>query len=228
MTEERFEKLLRETAREYNEPPETPREAIWERIAAARQVPASPRARGLGLAEAAGLARWRWWPAAAAVTLALALGVVIGRLGTSADSGAEHAPFPGRAESGAAGAEDSGAGDRRAQLYAQAATPYLSRVETLLTLVQGTGEANAAAVPVADWAQDLLAETRLLLDSPAQQDEGLRRLLEDLELVLVQIVRLSDETPAGDGRWVRDSIRQRSILGRLRQRTPAGQPGSTA
>ena len=81
---------------------------------------------------------------------------------------------------------------------------------------------------MSDWAADLLAETRLLLDSPARQDEELLRLLEDLELVLVQIVRQSDQAAGGGSRWIDNSLQQRSILGRLRQRIPAGQSGGPA
>ncbi len=228
MTEERFEKLLREAAREYNEPPPAPREEIWARIAASRKPRTASRACRSRLGDAVDPGRWRWWPAAAAGTLALALGIVIGRLGAPGGPGADRARVPGMAEPFADGAGDSEAGARRAQLYAWTAAPYLSRVETLLTLVQSRDDPGASAARVSDWARDLLLETRLLMDSPAQHDEELWRLLQDLELVLVQIIRQPDEAPAGSGRWVRDSVRQRSILGRLRQRTPAGESSVAA
>jgi len=68
MTDERFERLLREAAQEYHRPPATPREAMWQGIAARR---AARRRRA---------ATWRpvlrWGVGIAAV---LALGVAIGR-----------------------------------------------------------------------------------------------------------------------------------------------------
>ncbi len=41
---------------------------------------------------------------------------------------------------------------------------------------------------MASWAEDLLAQTRLLLDRPDGVDPEVRDLLLDLELVLVQVV----------------------------------------
>jgi hypothetical protein len=68
MTDERFERLLREAAQEYHRPPATPREAMWQGIVARR---AASRRRA---------AIWRpvlrWGVGIAAV---LALGIGIGR-----------------------------------------------------------------------------------------------------------------------------------------------------
>src|SRR5256884_7605042 len=68
MTDERFERLLREAAQDYHRPPATPREAMWQGTAARR---AARRRRA---------ATWRpvlrWGVGIAAV---LALGVAIGR-----------------------------------------------------------------------------------------------------------------------------------------------------
>ena len=36
MLDDRLDDLLRDAAREYNDPPETPRDAMWERIVAER------------------------------------------------------------------------------------------------------------------------------------------------------------------------------------------------
>ncbi len=69
MTEDRFDWLLREAAQDYHRPPDTPREEMWRRIAAAR------RARH---ARVIALRPWlRWGLAAAAV---LAVGVGLGRV----------------------------------------------------------------------------------------------------------------------------------------------------
>jgi hypothetical protein len=71
MTEDRFDEVLRETARSYNEPPPTPRDEMWERIAAVRQ--AERQRKG---ATVVPMRRFPWWLGMAATLL---LGVAIGR-----------------------------------------------------------------------------------------------------------------------------------------------------
>src|SRR2546429_7981263 len=61
MTEDRFDWLLREAAQDYHRPPDTPREEMWRRIAAARPARHAPGIAPrpwprLGLAPAARLA----------------------------------------------------------------------------------------------------------------------------------------------------------------------------
>lgn len=72
MTEERFEEMLREAARQYNDPPPTPRDEIWRRIESARQ-PGRKRVRPL---QPRPLQRMPWWLGIAA---ALLVGIGIGR-----------------------------------------------------------------------------------------------------------------------------------------------------
>jgi hypothetical protein len=69
MTEDRFDRLLREAARDYHRPPDTPREDLWRRIAAARQ------------ARQSWVLVWRpWMRRALAAAAVLAIGVGLGRL----------------------------------------------------------------------------------------------------------------------------------------------------
>jgi hypothetical protein len=72
------------------------------------------------------------------------------------------------------------------------------------------------------WARDLLASTRLLMDSPAGEDPGRRQLLEDLELVLAQIVQLDPNAPAEDRAQLQRSIAREQVLTRIRSSIPAG------
>ena len=73
------------------------------------------------------------------------------------------------------------------------------------------------------WARDILSNTRLLLDSPAADDPARRRLLQDLELVLVQMVQRSPEAGAGDERaQINRSMERTQVLTRLRSALPAG------
>jgi hypothetical protein len=72
-------------------------------------------------------------------------------------------------------------------------------------------------------AGELLASTRLLLDSPAGEDPVFNELLGELELVLVQIVQLSYERGnETELELLTDGIRRKGLLPRLRTAIPAG------
>lgn len=191
MNDQRFEEFLRRAARGYHRPPDTPREAIWRRIEAARAVKtARPRRPG----------SWLRWAAGVAAVLAVGLGLGVGigrRLGPE----------------GRAGAVEAAA---EAMAFRAAAADYLSRTDAFFTLFRaeaGTGRPNA---DVSVWARDLLSTARLMLDSPVADDPHLRQLLEDLELVLAQIVLYSPEQEADALRFIEEGIDARGVLLRMR------------
>jgi hypothetical protein len=64
-------------------------------------------------------------------------------------------------------------------------------------------------------AGDLLTTTRLLLDSPAADTPSMRNLLEDLELVLAQVVRLRDAPSRTELDLIHQALDQREVLPRL-------------
>jgi len=203
MTDERFERVLRDAAQDYHRPPATPREAMWRQVLAARDV---RRRRRVMLRP-----RLRWGVGIAAV---LALGVAIGRWTATGSPGvAGTAPAAGRTS---------------AFVYRLAAAQYLTRTEALLTGFRA--ESRAGTTPptgqFAVQARDLLCTTRLMLDSPAARDVRLKSLLEDLELVLAQIAQLPATGDREDLQSINQGLDQRSVLLRLRTANPAG-PGST-
>lgn len=201
MTEERFERLLREAAQDYHRPPATPREEMWQGIAARR---AARRQRA---------ATWRpvlrWGVGIAAV---LALGIGIGRWTAE----------PRR--TGPAPVAAAGGGDRGPLAYRVAAAQYLTRTEALLTGFRSEARSGQADAQFARQARDLLGTTRLMLDSPAAQDGRLKGLLEDLELVLAQIAQLPPRGDTEEVQLINQGLEQRSVLLRLRTANPAG-PG---
>ncbi|HET7458741.1 MAG TPA: hypothetical protein VFJ74_13925 [Gemmatimonadaceae bacterium] len=99
-SDDRFDDLLREAARDYNAPPASvPRDEMWERIAAARAArhgaPAPADASDLDDAPAPNVivlpvGRRRWqsaaWARALAAALLLAVGIGVGRLTVSHDT----------------------------------------------------------------------------------------------------------------------------------------------
>lgn len=194
MTGDRFEGWLRDAARDYHRPPATPREEMWTRVAAAR---AARRRRYLPPA-------LRWGVGIAAV---LALGVAIGRWSMGGPASHAGAVRPDQTSPFA---------------YRVAAAQYLTRTEALLTGFRAETRAGQPAAQFATQARDLLATTRLMLDSPAARDVRLKGLLDDLELVLAQIAQLSAGGDREDVRLIDQGLEQRSVLLRLRTaNTPA-------
>lgn len=105
---------------------------------------------------------------------------------------------------------------------ALAAREHLAQAETFLVLFRASINAGQRVEPVVPaTARYLLASNRLLIDSPAAEEPGMRRLLSDVELVLAQIAQMpADSADTTDERLITDGIAQRDLL--LRIRTAAG------
>ena len=198
----RLDAILAEALRDYNPPPATPRDRLWARIETERAV-REGRPRPFWRSP------WLWLPAAAAALLVL--GIAIGRDTLRHD-----------AERALATLEQEHGREKTALIYRLAATPVLSRSEALLTQFRSASLAPGADAEQAGWAGELLLETRLLLDSPAAADPQLGRLLEDLELMLIQIAQAAASGDPADRRLVAEGLQQRGLLSRLRAQIPAG------
>ncbi len=248
MNDERFGVWLQSAARDYNRPGDAiPREAMWtaiERAAPVVDIPSrAPRrltpwwqAAAALLLVAGGIGIGRQWQesssggapsvarqdsvrerpasagdAPAAVPLRPAPQVALvepSALATGGDPAGGTRPAARRAA------------PRSNESYDMAAVEHLSRAEALLTSFR-TPRSGTDGTPLNGWARDLLADTRLLLDSPAASDARRRQLLEDLELVLAQIVQLPAESSADRG-LVQRAIERGAVLSRLRSSIPAG------
>lgn len=134
------------------------------------------------------------------------------------------AELPGRSD---------GATPRRSIPGSQSTVPYqmatirhLTEAEAMLTSFALESKDQRTNSQLAGWAKGLLANTRLLLDSPAGDDARRARLLEDLELVLAQIVQLSPAAAAQERDLIDGNIRNGAVMTRLRTAIPAGQPGA--
>ena len=99
-----------------------------------------------------------------------------------------------------------------------ATADHLSQVETFLTEF-GTEKASPEFT---EHARNLLDTTRLLLDSKRVSDPRTRKLLEDLELVLVQIATMNPKDRAEDLNSIADGLAQNQLRTRLRNAIPAG------
>lgn len=234
--DEKFDHWLQSTARDYNRPDgEVPREALWAAIEggiatrletnlddrpsrAARFTPHLWQAAAALLLVAGGIGIGRVWYRPPGGESPMADGR--GRT-PSAALDATDAP-PSLAANPPAAQDDLSAGHPSAsESYDIVTVQHLSRAEALLTSFRTGGDAVAAGGALDRWARDLLADTRLLLDSPAAGDVRRRHLLEDLEMVLAQIVQLPAESSA-DRALVQRSIERGAMLSRIRSTIPAG------
>lgn len=104
--------------------------------------------------------------------------------------------------------------------YRVATAQHLTAAEAMLTAFKSDLSQGRMDAQMASWGKDLLANTRLLLDSPAAKDPVRRKLLQDLELVLVQIVQLSPNAPQRDRDLIKDALTEDQVLTRLRTALP--------
>jgi len=110
--------------------------------------------------------------------------------------------------------------DISARAYSVAAAQHLTEAEAMLTAFKGDLSQGRMDAEISAWGKDLLSNTRLLLDSPAARDPARRRLLQDLELVLVQIVQLSPKSSARDRDLIKGALTDDQVLTRLRTAIP--------
>jgi hypothetical protein len=114
--------------------------------------------------------------------------------------------------------------------YQLAVLEHMARSELLLTsfLADSRNPNDSRAVTqFAALSRDLLKTTRLLLATRTSDDPALTRLLEDLELVLMQISQYTAEGRRGDLDAINQSLERRNVLPKLRSNVPAGASAST-
>ncbi len=192
-------------ARDVGDDVAVPRDMMWKRIQQRRAatpviVPTPVRA-----------TRWRGLAAIAAVLVG---GIAIGRYSVS---GARQMRTASVATSATAPIrtppmtlEGSAAPARVAM------QEHLVRTVALLTTVRDRDPALGPEPDVSSWARELLGTTRLLLDEPSLRDDRTRRLLQDLELVLMQILESRGTGAPEAQRAPTETMRETNLLPRVR------------
>ena len=197
---------IRAALREYHKPPELKQgdlDAMWASIETAA-FEQSPPAFNLGRETRFGV---RPSPMLKLLPLAatLIIGIGIGRFAVPTVD-----PV---AAVGQATTSDSVSLD---EPYQSTTSRYLGQAVALLVSLPADVREGRATEPYMGRAHDLLLTTRLLLDSPASADPRFRTLLEDLELVLAQVVRLQSAESSDELELIRQALEQRDVLPRLR------------
>jgi len=245
MSDEKFEEFLKAQAAAYNTPPaKAPRDEMWQVIAAERarstRKPVFSRWRlapWIGMAATlligVGIGRYAMQDRASDAGTSLA------------SNGASALPAASSPTAAAVPTDATAAGsDAAAPIQvAQLATPtrrpaatnvsngggtldpttpiqvasreHLVRAEALISVVSASAADMAIDSLTSRWAHSMLTSTRLLLDSPAGEDAARRRLLEDLETVLVLLVQRSG-APADERALLDRSLQRTQLLTRLR------------
>jgi hypothetical protein len=197
MDDKKLDDLLNDAVRSYRPPPEAPLDAIWARVEAeAFAAPAARRAPS-----------WRAFSGAIAATLVF--GVLVGRASTDrnlpAPLAATTAKTPARLAAGTAG-----------DPYERTTQEFLGRTAVLLAALPTRGHPGTNGAQLADQARTLLGTTRLLLDSPVAQEQRMKDLLQDLELVLAQVARLQSQHPGQALTLINEALEERDVVPRIR------------
>ena len=193
-------------ARGYNNPPELNKadlDAMWSGIEA--EAFAQPPQLTLDTTRRSPVAS-RFFPLTRVAQMAavLLLGVVIGRFVLPSETPVAQTTI-------AMAVDDS---TNIPEPYQATTSRYLGQTAALLVGLPSDGSRTDGAN--IGRAKDLLSTTRMLLDSPAASDPRLRVLLEDLELVLAQVVRLQAGQSGDELDFIRQALEQRDVLPRLR------------
>lgn len=98
---------------------------------------------------------------------------------------------------------------------------HIAGSEAMITAFRTSAHRGELDAQTAQWARELLGTTRLLESSPAADDPTMRRLLQDLDLVIAQIVQYASHgtTNPEELDLIERSIQKRGIMTKLRGTT---------
>ena len=109
--------------------------------------------------------------------------------------------------------------------YRMAVLEHLTRTEVLLTGFRAQSRSGSEARLDAQFAtlsRELLGTTRLLLATRRGDDPTITRLLEDLELILMQLSQYATDGRRVDLDAINQSLDKRNVIPKLRSTIPAG------
>jgi hypothetical protein len=190
MNDQQLDQLIETARRSYRVPPEPSLDELWTGIASRRGRPSR-----------------RPWAARAVRIMGIAAAVVV------AFSLGRYSTTPSAPGGGALAASPTPSIDRPIE---ETTTLLLGQSVVLLSTLPITESSPAGDLRFSAQARDMLATTRLLLDSRASANPKLRELLEDLEFVLAQIARLQNSRSREELELITDALQQQDIVPRIR------------
>jgi hypothetical protein len=99
---------------------------------------------------------------------------------------------------------------------------HLAGSEAMITSFRSSARSGALDAELKNWSRELLGTTRLLEASQASDDPVMKRLLEDLDLVISQIVQYTTRgtTDTEELDLIEQSINKRGVMSKLRGTIP--------
>ncbi len=206
MKEDRFDELMRDAAQTFHKPPQPDLDGIWENVE--RQVWGRERPSSRSALEG----RTRRVPRWLAIAATLVIGVAIGRASTMLSREAPAAPTVAVMT---AATPTVYTDTTMSRPYELETSQYLDQTAALLIALPSEVRSGRTDPRFTSRAGELLTRTRLLMDSPAAEDPAMHDLLEDLELVLMQVVRLQHGSRT-ELELINRALEQRDVIPRLR------------
>jgi hypothetical protein len=100
---------------------------------------------------------------------------------------------------------------------------HLAGSEAMIASFRSGARSGETDVQMAKWSRELLATTRLLESSDAAKDAVMKRLLDDLDLVISQIVQYTTKGSIDKEEldMIERTINKRGVMDELRSTIPA-------
>jgi uncharacterized membrane-anchored protein YhcB (DUF1043 family) len=207
MSDERFEELMRDAKKTYRTPPTPDFDAMWNSIEAEHFGGATGQTRSVDAPRGRRLPAAQWMGIAAT----LVVGIALGRMSLRLDHAVPAAPVVTSVQPTVSPTRTDAS---LARPYTMETSQYLGQTAALLASLPT--DARRTDAQFVERAADLLTRTRLLMDSPAANNASMRSLLDDLELVLMQVVRLQGGGSRTDLDLINRALEQRDVIPRLR------------
>jgi hypothetical protein len=100
---------------------------------------------------------------------------------------------------------------------------HLAGSEAMITSFRSHARTGQLDAELATWSRELLGTTRLLESSQAAGDPVMKRLLDDLDLVISQIVQYTNKGTSNSEELdlIEQSINKRGVMAKLRSTNPS-------
>ncbi len=203
LPDEALDRLIVSARASYHVPPAPDLDALWRGVEAQRGRRGSQTI------------ATRWWRVAG-IAAAIVLAFTLGRVSVRS-AGVELPMVASAPGTGANTASIPPSNTPGNTPVTTTTSELLGQTAVLLAALPADGADPASDRRFAQQAGELLTTTRLLLSSRAtESDPALRRLLEDLELMLAQVARLRAGETRTERELITEALQQQNLVPRIR------------